>query len=134
MFGDQVCKLILGVHVVGGDLALSTSSLVKEDLSAMYFAREEYVRLPVTCNVEMLTRYNGMLLNYFLKPSSTIILEQNPTSVIVSAAATSSTSIVNCSVRLWRPTLKLIGPLASISIYENVDLPSSGLLFQFASE
>ena len=75
-----------------------------------------------------------MLLNTFLKPSSVMVLEHNTASFMVSAAATSSASIVDCAVRLWRPILKVMGPLASITIYEDVDLPSSEFLSQFASE
>ena len=90
----------------------------------------------MACNVEvLLIMYNGTLLNHFSKPGSTFMLEQNTASFMVSAAATSSASIVDCAVRLWRPNLMLIRPLVSITVYDNdVDLPLSGLLPRFASE
>ena len=83
---------------------------------------------------EVLLRYNGTLLNPFLKPSSTIMLEQDTASVMVGTASTSSASIVDCAVRLWGPTLKLMGSSTSIMIYEDVNLSLSGLLPHFVSE
>ena len=41
---------------------------------------------------------------------------------------------VDCAVSPCSPTLKLIGGLASIMMYDDVDLPLSGLLPQLASE
>ena len=111
----------------------SSSSLMIIYFSAMCFTREAYVQLPATCNVEVFSRYNDTLLNHFLKPSFTIMLKQNTALFMVSAAVTSFASIVYCAVRLWGPTLKLIGSMASITIYKDVDLPLSGLLPQFAS-
>ena len=82
----------------------------------------------------MLSRYNGTLSKRVSNPSSFIMLEQNTASSIVSAAATSSASIVDCAVSPCSPTLKLIGALARKTRNEDIDLPLSGLLPQFASE
>ena len=68
------------------------------------------------------------------KPISNITLEQNTASFIVRAAAACSASIVDCAVSPCNPTLKMIGALVSITMYEDVDLPLSGLLPQLASE
>ena len=62
------------------------------------------------------------------------MLEQTTASFIVRSAATSSASIVDCAVSLSSPILKLIGVLASITMYDDVDQPLSGLLPQLASE
>ena len=86
------------------------------------------------CDDRTMSRYSGKLLNYFSKPNSIIMLEKNNVSVMMSAATTSSPSIVDSAVGLWRSTLKLMGPLASATIDEKVELPFSGLLPPFASE
>ena len=91
----------------------------------MCFAQGLYIRLPVMCSADVLSTYSGTLPNLSSKPSSNITLEQNTTSFIVRAAATSSASIVDCVVSPHSPTLKLIGPLASIITYDDVDLPLS---------
>ena len=53
---------------------------------------------------------------------------------IVRAAATGSASIVDCAVSPCSPTIKLVGALASITMYDEEDLPLSELLHQLASE
>ena len=52
----------------------------------------------------------------------------------VETRTTSSASIVDCAASPFSPTLKLIEALPSITMYEDVDLPLSGLLPQLASE
>ena len=62
------------------------------------------------------------------------MLEQNTASVIVSAVAISSTSIMDGDVSSCSPTLKLTQALDRNTKYENIDLPLPGMLPQFASE
>ena len=58
------------------------------------------------------------------KLSFDIMLEQNAaSSFIVRAAATSSASIVGCAVSPCSSTLKMIGTLATVTMYDDVDLP-----------
>ena len=78
--------------------------------------------------------YSGTLPKLLSKLSSNIMLEQNTAFFIVKASATSSTSIVDCAVSTYSVTLKLIGALASITMYDDADLPLSGLLPQLTSE
>ena len=78
----------------------------------------------------MLSIYSGTLPKLSSKPSSNIMLEQNTAFFVARAAA----SIVDCAVSPCNPTFKLIGALANITIYDDVDLPLSGLLPQLASE
>ena len=92
------------------------------------------MRLQATCSADVLSMYRGTLLKISSKPSFNIILEQNTTSYIVKAATTSSVSIAYCAASPWSPTLKLIGALASITMYDDVDLPLLGLLPQQESE
>ena len=92
------------------------------------------MRLPPTCSADVLSMYNGTLPKPSSKPSFYIISEQNTASFIVRAAVTSSASIVDCAIVPCSPTLKLIEALASITMYDDVDLPLSGLLPQLASE
>ena len=82
----------------------------------------------------MLSIYNGTLPKLSLKPSSNIMLEKNTASSIVRAIATSSASIVDFAVSPCTPALKLIGALAKTTMYDDMDLPLSGLLPQLASE
>lgn len=84
------------------------------DLISISLQCASHIRLPATCNVE--------------DAAESIMLEQNTTSFTVRDAATSFASTVDCAVRLWRPNLKLIALLTSITIYEDVDLPLSELL------
>ena len=80
-------------------LPFSTRDRTQKYKSAMYFFRREYVRLPSAYNVEMLSRYDGTLRNPFLKPTSTIMLEQITAFFMASTAATSSASIVELQVK-----------------------------------
>ena len=79
-------------------------------------------------------RYNGTLSKRVSNTISFIMLEQNTASIIVSAVATSSASIMDGDVSSCSPTLKLTRALDRKTKYENIDLPLSGLLPQFASE
>ena len=67
-------------------------------------------------------------------PSSYVMLEQNTASFIASAAATSSASIVDCAVSLCSPTFTLTEAFARKTIYDDIDLPLSGLLPQLKLE
>ena len=82
----------------------------------------------MTYRVEVLSRYNGTLSKRVSNPSSIIMLEQNTASVIGSAVATSSASIMDGDVSSCSPTLKLTQALDRKTKYENIDLPLSGLL------
>ena len=83
----------------------------------------------------VLSIYNGTLPKLLSKPSSNIMLEQNiASSFIARAAPTSSASIEDCAVSPCSPTLKLIGVLAKITTYDEVDQPLLGVLPQLASE
>lgn len=82
----------------------------------------------------MLSIYNGTWPNCRPKPSLVIMLEQNTRSFVVNAEATSLASMIDIAVRLWTPVLKPTGSLPIMMKYAEVDLPSSGLLPQFASE
>ena len=53
------------------------------------------------------------------------MLEQNTASFITRAAATSSAFTVDCAVGPCSPTLKMIGALASVTMYDGVNLPWS---------
>ena len=71
----------------------------------------------------MLLIYSGTLSGLSSKPSSNIILEKNTAfSFVVRATVTSSASIVDCAVSPCSPTLKMIGALASVTMYDGVDL------------
>ena len=84
---------------------------------------------------DVLSIYNGTLPKLLSKPSSSIMLEQNTASFFIARAApTSFASIEDCAVSPYSPTLKLIGALANITMYDEVDQPLSGLLPQLASE
>ena len=83
---------------------------------------------------DVLSIYNGTLPKLLSKPSSSIMLEQNTASFFIARAApTSFASIEDCAGP-YSPTLKLIGALANITMYDEVDQPLSGLLPQLASE
>ena len=58
----------------------------------------------MTLSVAVLSMYNGALLNSDPNPSSVIMLVQSITSFVASAAATSSTSMVDMAVRFEVPT------------------------------
>ena len=60
------------------------------------------------------------------------MLEQNSAFIIVRATAPRSASIVDCAVNPYSPTLKLIRALASVTMYEDVNMTLSGLLPQLA--
>ena len=62
------------------------------------------------------------------------MLKQDTASSVVRAAATSSASNIECAVSLSSPTLKLIRAVASITMYNDVELPLSGLFPQLASK
>ena len=90
--------------------------------------------MPATCSADVLSIYSGTLPKLSSKPSSSIMLEQNTASFIVRATAKSFDSIVDCAVSPYSPILKLVGALASITIYDDADLSLSGSLPQLASE
>ena len=92
------------------------------------------MRLPATSSSDVLSMYSGTLQKLSSKTSSNIMLEKNAVYFIVKAAATSSASIVHCAVSPCSPTLKLIGAITSITIYDDADPPLSGLLPHFASK
>ena len=92
------------------------------------------MQLPAMRSVNVWSMYSGTLPKLSSKPGFNIMLEQNTASLIIRAADTSTASTVDCVVNLCSPTLKLIGALASITMYEDVDLPLLGLLPQLASE
>ena len=109
----------MGVYVVNGDIALLYQILNENVFQSNILCPREYVQLPATSNVDVLSRYKGTLQNRFLKPSSTITLNQNTVYFVVSTAATSSASVTNYETRLWKPTSKLTRPLVIIMIYDN---------------
>ena len=79
----------------------------------------------------MLSIYSGTLPTLSSKPSSNVILEHHTVSFIIRADAA---SILDCAVSPCIPTLKMIGGLASVTMYDEVNLPLSGLLPQLESE
>ena len=123
VLGAQIHQLILGLDVVDADLAL-----------LHHFLHEKITQRDVHCvrtvgavagdlQRRPVSIYSGTLPKLSSKSSSNIMLEDNTTSFIVRDAATSSASIVNCAVSPCSPTLKLIGALASITMYDDADLP-----------
>ena len=89
----------------------------------------------VSTVADVLSIYNGTLPKLLSKPSPNIMVEQNTASFFTARAApTISASIEDCAVSRCSPTLKLIGALANITMYDEVDQPLSGLLPQLASE
>ena len=62
------------------------------------------------------------------------MLKHNTASFIIKAAATSSTSIVDYAISPCSPTVKMIGALANIMMYDDADLPWQGLMLQLASK
>ena len=92
------------------------------------------MRLPATCSADVLSIYSGTLLKLSSKIISNIILEQNTASFIIRAATMSSPSIVDCPISSCSPTFNMIVALASITMYDDVDLPLSGMSVQLASD
>ena len=78
--------------------------------------------------------YSGKQSKHVPNPSSFVTFEQNTASFVASAAATSFASIVDCTVSPCIATLKLTGSIERKTMYEDIDLPLSGLLPQFTSE
>ena len=78
--------------------------------------------------------YSDTLPKLSPKPSFNIILEQDIASFVVRATATSSVSILDCTVGSSSPTLKLIWALDSTTMYDDVNLPFMGLMPQLESE
>lgn len=90
--------------------------------------------LLATCRLKVFTINTGTLSKRVSNPSSSILFEQNADSFNVSAAATNYVSIVDCAVSPRSPTLKFARAFESMVMYQDTDLPLSGLLPQFASE
>ena len=128
VLGAQVRQLIPAFDVVDANLALLNQFLHEK----IPQGDELCARTIGVFAADVLLVYSSRLPKLSSSPSSNIVLEQNTSSLIVRAAATSSASIVNCAVGLCSPPLKLIGTLASITMYDDVDLPLSWLLPQLA--
>ena len=132
VLGAKIRQLILGLDTVDDNLALLRQLLnEKVPQRDMIFARTVG---SVAGDVQRLSMYSGTLPKLSSKPSSNIMSEKNTASFIVRATVTSSASIVDCAVSPCNPTSKLIGALASITMYDDVDLPLLGLLPQLASK
>ena len=131
---------VLGAQV--RQLTLARDDVDDADLALRQFLHEKVIppcdmlcarNVGTVANV--LSIYNGTLPKLLSKPSSSIMLEQNTAfSFIARATPTSSASIEDCAVSPYSPTLKLIGALANITMYDEVDQPLSGFLPQLASE
>lgn len=67
-------------------------------------------------------------------PGRALMLEQQTTSFMASAAATDLASTVDYTVNLCSPTLEMIGSFEKRTIYDEIDFPMSGLLPQVALE
>ena len=123
-------------------LTLARDDVDDADLALRQFLHEKIIpSCDMLCarNVgtvaDVLSIYNGTLPKLLSKPSSNIMLEQNTgSSFIARAAPTSSASFEDGAVSPCSPTLKLIGALANITMYDEVDQTLSGLLPQLASE
>ena len=126
MLGAQVYQLILlALDVVDADLALLHQFLHGKITPQrdMVCART-VVWLPAMCSADVLWICSGTLPKLSPKPSSDIMLEQNTASFfIVRATTTSSPFIVSCAVSSCSSTLKIIGALATVTMYDDVDLP-----------
>ena len=131
---------VLGAQV--RQLTLARDDVDDADLALRQFLHEKIIpSCDMLCarNVgtvaDVLSIYNGTLPKLLSKPSSNIMLEQNTaSSFIARAAPTSSASFEDGAVSPCSPTLKLIGALANITMYDEVDQTLSGLLPQLASE
>ena len=131
---------MLGAQV--RQLTLARDDVDDADLALRQFLHEKIIpSCDMLCarNVGMvadvLSIYNGTLPKLLSKPSSNIMLEQNTaSSFIARAAPTSSASFEDGAVSPCSPTLNLIGALANITMYDEVDQTLSGLLPQLASE
>ena len=104
------------------------SSRVWKKRRAIRFVWELYLRLPMAWNVAVLPIWRSTCPKCFPEPSSAIIFEQKTASFIASAAAANSASIVDMTVRLWIPLVKLTGALNIMMIQHDVDVPLSGLM------
>ena len=124
VLGAQVRQLILGLNKVDADLALLHQLLPEEVPHRNVLC----ARAVGAVAGDVLSMYSGALPNLSSKPSSNIVLKQNTASFILRAATTSSTSIVDCAVNPYSPILNLFRALASIAMYDEVDLLLSGLL------
>ena len=119
---QQVRQLTLALDVVDADLALH-QFLHEKIISQgdMLCARNAGV---VAGDVQHRLVIDMQLPKLSPKPSSDITSEQNTaSSLIVRAAATSSASIVGCAVSPCGSALKIIGALATVTMYDGVDLP-----------
>ena len=131
---------VLGAQV--RQLTLARGDVDDADLALRQFLHEKIIppcdmlcarNIGTVANV--LSIYNGTLPKLLSKPSSNIMLEQNAaSSFIARASPASSASIEDSAVSPCSPTLKLIGVLANITMYNEVDQPLSGVLPQLASE
>ena len=135
----MVFAKVLGAQV--RQLTLARDDVDDADLALRQFLHEKIIPpCDMLCarNVgtvpDVLSTYNGTLPKLLSKPSSNIMLEQNTaSSFIARAAPMSSAFIEDCAVSPCSPTLKLIGALANITMYDEVGQPLSGLLPQLAS-
>ena len=77
-----------------------TTSRMSKKRSATCFVPALKAWFPMTLSVAVSSMCNGALLNSDPNPSSVIMLVQNITSFIASAAAMSSAFVINMAVRL----------------------------------
>ena len=134
VFCAQVPQLTFALDVVDGDLALYHQFLNQKILQRdMLCARNAGT---VTGDVQRrrVIDVQWHAIEALIEAQLQHHIEQNTAFFIARATATSPTSIVDCAVSPCSPILKIIGALASITMYGDVDLPLSGLLPQLASD
>ena len=134
MLSAQIIQLILGLDVVNADLALLLQLVHKK-----VFQRDVlYTRNVGAVAGDMQRRRVVNVQRHAAEALVEVQLQHHSGAehslFQCQSCRTSVSSIVYCSVSPCSPTLKLIGALTSITMYEVVDLPLLGLLPQSTSE
>ena len=123
VLGAQVRQLILTLDVVDAELALHQVLHEKITPQRDMLCTRNVGKVAGDVQRRHVTDIQWTLPKLLSKPSSNIMLEQNTASPFIDRAApTSSASIVDCAVSSCNLTLKMIGALASVTMYDGVDL------------
>ena len=131
VLGAQLRQLTLALDVVGADLALHQFS--HEKIIPQRHLRctrnvgtvvgDVQRRRVIDMQRRRVSICSGTLPKFSPKPSPDIMLEQNTaSSFIARAVATSSASIVDCTVSPCSLTLKMVGASVSVTMYNGVNL------------
>ena len=119
VLGGKVCLLILALDVVDADLALLLQFLYQKLIPQRDMLCARTVGT-VAGDVQRrrVIDIQRHAAEVFIKAQ----LQQNTAPFIVKAPASSSASMVDCAVSPCSPTLIIIGVLASVTMYDGLDL------------